>query len=161
VADEAKKKTAASEDFSEFTLEKIQNDIRELKEAVGLGTADAAAMFRLATLYLNRERFGDAIKMLESVLKVQPENVEASYLLGNSYLHYEKHEFAARYFTKALKYNPGHLPSLYNLGICYETLGLKSKAIQIFKKFFVLEKDTKWKEEARFRLFKLGLNVDR
>jgi len=149
-----------SEDPEAFTGEHIEAEIRMLEERVSRSETDAALLFRLATLYLGRQRTADAIKMLEATLQAEPHHVEAYFLLGNCYIHFDQFEFAARYYIKAVKLSPEHLPALFNLGFCYEKLGMAQKAIAAFKKFYVLSKDPHQQEEARFRLFKLGLNIE-
>jgi len=157
---DAKKQYGKDGAFSDYTKEKLLSEIKALEASTSGDTADPSALFRLATFYLHQERMGDAIQDLERVLRAEPGNAEASYLLGNCYLHFDKFEFAARYYVKALKYLPDHLPSLFNLGCCYEQLGIKARAVNTLKKFYLLEKNPEWKQEARFRLHKLGVELE-
>lgn len=138
---------------------RIDNDIEVFRKKVETSPEDADALFMLGTLYLRRDRMADAISMFEQCLGRDPGRMEAFYLLGNSYIRYDQYELAARYYMKALKLNPSHAPSLYNIGLCYVELGLKEKAVNALKKFYVVETTVQWKEEAKYQLYKLGCHI--
>ena len=138
---------------------KLDTDIRACRERIEAEPANADNYFRLATYMIIKEKPGDAIELLEQCLRRNPEHMEAYFLLGNSYIKHSQHEIAARYYLKALKLDPGHIPSLFNIGLCYAELGIKKKAVSAFKKFYALEESNQWREEAKYQLYKLGVNL--
>lgn len=138
---------------------RVDNDIEIFRKKVEASPHDPDALFMLGTLYLRRDRMADAISMFEQCLAHDPGRMEAFFLLGNSYIRYDQYELAARYYLKALKLNPNHGPTLYNIGLCYIELGLRDKAINALKKFYIVEETVQWKEEAKYQLYKLGVHV--
>lgn len=143
----------------EYSVERIDADITQLEQKIKADPEAAEALFRLGTLYLRRERHGDAIKMFELCLRKNANHVEAYFLLGNCYLRHDQYEIAARYFLKGLKANPNHKPSLFNIGLCYAELKMPKKAENAFRKFYLIEETQQWREEARYQLYKLGVSV--
>jgi tetratricopeptide (TPR) repeat protein len=135
----------------------IDSEITKLKAQSTSDTVNADLFFKIATLCLKRERHADAIAAFEDCLRIRPDYPEVNYLLGNAYISHNQHEIAARYYMKSLRSNPNHKPSLYNIGLCYVETGLKEKAIQAFRKFHAIEDSVAWKEEARFQLYRLGV----
>ncbi len=137
----------------------IENSFRQYQKKIVEFPADAENYFKLATLFISKDKIADAISMLEQCLKRNPEHNEAYFLLGNSYIRHDQFELAARYYLKALKINPNHAPSLFNIGLCFTMLNFPKKAINAFKKFFMIESSSKWREEAKYQLYKLGVKV--
>ncbi|MBL8028608.1 MAG: tetratricopeptide repeat protein [Fibrobacteres bacterium] len=136
----------------------IDAEIVKVREHLKKDSSNADLFFKLGTLCLKRERHADAIEAFEDCIRIRPEYPEVNYLLGNSYISHKQFEIAARYFMKSLRSNPNHKPSLYNIGLCYVETGMKDKAIQAFRKFHAIEESIAWKEEARFQLYRLGVN---
>ncbi len=139
------------------TMRKVDEEIGFLVGEIKKNSANPDLFFRMGTLCLKRERHADAIDAFESCLKIRPEYPEVNYLLGNAYISHKQYEIAARYYMKSLRSNPNHAPTLYNIALCYAETGLKDKAIQAFRKFHAIEESVAWKEEARFQLYKLGV----
>jgi len=139
--------------------DKIDQEIQACQERLKAAPEDAALCYQLATLYVRKGRLADAIPMLEHSLRLNQSNSEGFFLLGNCYIRHDAWEMAARYYLRALKINPDHVPSLYNIGLCYAALDNKVKAVSAFKKFYALETSREWREEAKYQLFKLGVNL--
>jgi tetratricopeptide (TPR) repeat protein len=132
-------------------------EIARLEAMAKKDGSNAELFFKIGTLCLKRERHADAIAAFEDCLRIKPDYPEVNYLLGNSYISHKQFEIAARYYMKSLRANPNHKPSLYNIGLCYVETGMKDKAIQAFRKFHAIEDSVAWKEEARFQLYRLGV----
>lgn len=139
--------------------ERLERELQTAQEQLSASPEDPALSFNLATIYLRRGRIADAIPMLEHSLRRNQNNAEGFFLLGNCYIRHDAWEMAARYYLKALRLNPDHAPALYNIGLCYATLDAKPKAINAFKKFYLLEKTPEWREETKYQLFKLGVQI--
>jgi tetratricopeptide (TPR) repeat protein len=141
------------------TDSKLDADIKTCRERIETDPENAENYFRLATFMITKEKPGDAIQLLEQCLRRNADHMEAFFLLGNCYIKHNQHEIAARYYLKALKINSDHIPSLFNIGLCYMELGMKKKAVSAFKKFYALEESNQWREEAKYQLYKLGVNL--
>lgn len=141
------------------STDKLENDLAAFQQNLQQASETAENYFRFAALLMSKNKIADAIRMLEFCTRKSPDYPEANFLLGNCYIRHDQYEIAARYYLKELKANSNHIPSLFNIGLCYSELRIAQKAISAFKKFYALEVSTRWREEAKYRLYKLGVNI--
>jgi tetratricopeptide (TPR) repeat protein len=71
----------------------------------------------LANLYFDAERYSDAVKWYEEVMKLDARNADASTDLGVSYYYLNQPDRALVQFEHSLAVNPRHTKTMLNLGI--------------------------------------------
>jgi tetratricopeptide (TPR) repeat protein len=91
--------------------------VKELTATVTSNPKNADATLQLANVYFDGERYEDAIKWYEQVLKLDPKNVDASTDLGVSYYYLDQSDRALQQFEYSLKLNPTHTKTLLNQGV--------------------------------------------
>jgi tetratricopeptide (TPR) repeat protein len=91
--------------------------VKELTATVTSDPKNADATLQLANTYFDGERYQDAIKWYEQVLRLDPKNVDASTDLGVSYYYMDQADRALQQFEYSLKLNPSHTKTLLNQGV--------------------------------------------
>ena len=91
--------------------------VKELTATVTSDPKNADATLQLANTYFDGERYEDAIKWYEQVLKLDPKNVDASTDLGVSYYYIDQADRALQQFEYSLKLDPSHTKTLLNQGV--------------------------------------------
>ncbi|MHC4662618.1 MAG: tetratricopeptide repeat protein [Planctomycetota bacterium] len=135
--------------LSAFELEKEAN-------------SDADKMYGLAKIYIDLKRTGDAIRLLEKVCELDPENknglkVRALFLLGGLEIADKKYDSAAKRFEEVLKLDPDN-KSGYRDDIALQMALIESynneygKAAEKLEKFIKDYPDSNLVPEAYFHL---------
>jgi tetratricopeptide (TPR) repeat protein len=91
--------------------------VKELSATIASDPKNTDATLQLANTYFDGERYADAIKWYEQVLKLDPKNVDASTDLGVSYYYTDQADRALQQFQYSLKLNPSHTKTLLNQGV--------------------------------------------
>lgn len=78
---------------------------------------DADTRVQLANLYLDSERFDDAVRWYQDALKIDPKNVNASTDLGIAFYYTNQADRALAQFERSLEIDPRHAKTLLNMGI--------------------------------------------
>lgn len=78
---------------------------------------DAEVRTRLANLYFDAEKYGEAAKWYEASLQIAPGNVDVSTDLAVSYYYTNQVDRALTQFARSLEINPKHSKTWLNLGI--------------------------------------------
>ena len=91
--------------------------VKELTATIASDPKNTDATLQLANTYFDGERYADAIKWYEQVLKLDPKNVDASTDLGVSYYYTDQADRALQQFEYSLKVNPSHTKTLLNQGV--------------------------------------------
>jgi len=91
--------------------------VQALKTIVDNDPKNVAAREQLANAYFDGERYQDAIKWYEEVLRLDPKNVNASTDLGVSYYYLNQPDRALTQFEHSLSIDPRHTKTLLNQGI--------------------------------------------
>lgn len=79
--------------------------------------SDADTRVELANLYLDAERFEEAVRWYEAALKIDPKNVNASTDLGIAFYYTNQADRALAQFERSLAVDPRHSKTLLNMGI--------------------------------------------
>ena len=93
---------------------------RDVEKYLKLAQADptgVASRVALANLYFDAERYSDAVKWYEEVMKLDARNADVSTDLGVSYYYLNQPDRALRQFEHSLALNPKHTKTMLNLGI--------------------------------------------
>lgn len=99
-----------------------QLDETKAQSLINVANADARnvnARVQLGKLYLEAERFTDAVKWYEAALALDPKNVEISTELGESYIYTNQADRALKQFEYSLSIDPRHIKTLINQGAVY------------------------------------------
>lgn len=91
--------------------------VQALQTIVNSDPKNVAAREQLANVYFDGERYQDAIKWYEDVLRLDPKNVNASTDLGVSYYYLNQPDRALKQFDHSLSIDPRHTKTLLNQGI--------------------------------------------
>lgn len=93
----------------------------------------------IATAYMIKKDFSNAIKYFSEALKINPENVQIlnSYAISN--MNIGEFEKAIEALDKALEIEPENSLTNYNLGIINQVIGNHLKALEYFKESYRIE----------------------
>ena len=91
--------------------------VKELTTTLASDPKNADVTLQLANTYFDGERYQEAIKWYEQVLKLDPKNVDASTDLGVSYYYTDQADRALQQFDYSLKIDPSHTKTLLNQGV--------------------------------------------
>ena len=113
--------------------------ISELKVLSASSPKDTELSLELVRRYLLEQRFGDARRELERVLRLEPKSVDALYLRGLSYNFENQPVRAVETLEEALKIDPRHAPSLLRVGQIYVARSEFKKAIERLTEYVKIE----------------------
>ena len=97
------------------SLEQVQEKIDRAKA----NPTDADAQIQAAHLYVEIERFDDALELYQKAAALEPENFEANANIGKIFLTKRDYEKAGAYYEKALKVNEKNAGIRSDLGLTY------------------------------------------
>lgn len=120
---------------------KNKNAITLLKKAINLNTRSTEAPLRLATLYLKLQKWSDAERTYQDVLKENPDCEEAHFNLGNLFSTTGRSEAAIAHYTKVIQLNPRHADAYNNLGNSFKNEGMLAKAILAYLESLKISKN--------------------
>ncbi len=103
-----------------------------LEKVIELDPKDAQSILDLALL-LMQDDAGASVKVLEKLIKLQPQSIEAHYHLGLAYQKLGQAEKSKAAFEKVIAIDPSSLPSLFLLGQMSEREGKMSEAAQYYE----------------------------
>jgi tetratricopeptide (TPR) repeat protein len=118
-------------------------------------TRRAADDYQLGRFYLLQKNFSRAISLLESAgqqFGLRPElhnDLGVAYLESGGSVQWRR---AEEEFRRALEIDPGFEEAAFNLAIVYERIGTDSQAEQQWRRFLLLDSDSAWASEARYKL---------
>ena len=91
--------------------------VAALRTAAARDARDAGSRVALANLYLDSERYDEAVRWYQDALAIDPKNVNASTDLGIAYYYSNQADRALAQFEKSLAVDPRHSKTLLNMGI--------------------------------------------
>ena len=100
---------------------KLDNDlaIRTLEEGIKLNPYDTNLTNNYINLLLDHGKFSEAIKVIESSLKVNTSNKLLYFLYGYLHQHNSNYNTAELAYSKALAIDENYFDALYQLGVAY------------------------------------------
>jgi tetratricopeptide (TPR) repeat protein len=115
----------------ESRFDRLQKKLQQEK-----GTAQE--YYELASMFLNKKLYTQAINLLQKALKVDeeiaPENKAMIYnALGFAYFAQEQYELAIRNYKDAIKYSPQYVIAINNLANIYEKKQMTAKALETYE----------------------------
>lgn len=119
--------------YSLFERGRIEEAIREYKNAIKLAPTYAHAYNNLGYLYAYQDRFEEAIPHLETVLRLKPRHSEAHDNLGKIYTIQGRLDEAVWHFNEALNVTANDPAIHTNLGFAYYRQGKIEEALQQYR----------------------------
>ncbi len=120
---------------------RIESRLFQLENKLKKEDGPAKEYYELASLYLDKKLFFQAVQLLQKALKkaenekVEPENVALIYnALGYAYFAQEQYDMAIRHYKEALKLFPAYTIAINNLANAYEKKQMTKLAIETYKK---------------------------
>lgn len=92
---------------------------------------DSRAGLRLGILFMDRERFNDAVSVLERVYELEPDNVQAALNLAAGYTEIRHHNGAVEIYERLLESFPDHPAVLRHYADLEEARGRHGRAQQL------------------------------
>ncbi|MCG6922966.1 MAG: tetratricopeptide repeat protein [Acidobacteria bacterium] len=105
------------------------NEARALEALAGRDPDDLAVRVELGNLYMDHERWDDAIRWYREAVALSPADPNVLTDLGASLVHSGRPAEGLAEFEKALVQDEGHRNALYNKGIALLQLGRTDEAV--------------------------------
>jgi tetratricopeptide (TPR) repeat protein len=149
----------------------LENDLGKLEKRALADDCTAQEYYALASIYLDKRLFVQAIKLLQKALKNKSTAAEAESIasgaskaieanefapvhnaLGYAYECQEQYDLAIRNYKEAIKQDPSYVTAMNNLGHAYEQKKLMSQALESYEQALALEPNN---ETANLRVISL------
>jgi tetratricopeptide (TPR) repeat protein len=128
----------------------LENDLGKLEKRVLADDCTAQEYYALASIYLDKRLFVQAIKLLQKALKnkstaAEGESIAANEFapvhnaLGYAYECQEQFDLAIRNYKEAIKQDPNYVTAMNNLGHAYEQKKLMSQALESYEQALALD----------------------
>lgn len=102
--------------------------------ATQLAPKSYQSWFLLGGLYLQTNKFGEAIAALQKARSLDPKNASILFTLGSAHFQQEKYDTAVQNLQAGLKLKPNDPQGLFDLGNAYYKLGRLPDAIAQYNK---------------------------
>lgn len=117
-------------------VQEIQTDeLSRLKQQVALNPASFKDILALADMYVDLERWTEAIEQYKTAISLEPSNADVYNSLGTIYEEVDQLDEAEKAYQQAIKFDPKLPAPYYNLGCMYEDQQHLQKAVQAYKKY--------------------------
>jgi tetratricopeptide (TPR) repeat protein len=116
-----------------------ESTLSRLQRMISQGQATAQTFYELASIYLDKKMFAQAVVTLQRALKVKEDDIEPEQLaliynaLGYGYVGQEQYDLAIRQYKEALKLNDQYVTAWNNLGFAYERKQLEQPALEAYE----------------------------
>ena len=136
----------------------LENDLGKLEKRVLADDCTAQEYYALASIYLDKRLFVQAVKLLQKALKNKSTAAENESItegaskaidsndfapvhnaLGYAYECQEQFDLAIRNYKEAIKQDPAYVTAMNNLGHAYEQKKLMSQALESYEQALALE----------------------
>ena len=86
-----------------------------------------------------RPPFGDIVRLLNQILRDDPEVIDAWFMMGTQYMQHDEPEKAVEYFKKTLELKPDYDLAVFNLAQTYRRMGNDEAALAGFEHYLTLD----------------------
>jgi tetratricopeptide (TPR) repeat protein len=121
--------------------------ITMLEQAKAAGCSERKLHMLLADALCREERFEEAIKELDAVIKMKSDVADVHYRRALLLDRLGRHDDAVVAFEKAIRLAPREIRYHHGLGFTLETMGRRTDAIQCFKRALEVERPKRWPSE--------------
>ncbi len=127
---------------------RTENRFYKLQEKLQKEKGTAQEYYELASLYLDKKLYVQAVNLLQKGLKmggkIEPENKALMYnALGFAYFSQEQVDLAIRNYKDAIKLYPDYVIALNNLANAYEKKQLIAQAIETYEQTLKIDENNK------------------
>ncbi len=98
-------------------IEKWNEGITALEQALNLDPNNAAILFALGAAHFQQENYSEAIAQLQAGLKIKPDTIGALFDLGNAYFKLQQFNQAINYYQQAITLDAKFWPAINNIGL--------------------------------------------
>jgi outer membrane protein assembly factor BamD (BamD/ComL family) len=119
---------------SDLKESKIDEGIRELKDALDIFPQYYLALERLGQEYINRQHYEAARDVFTKAVEINPRGAESQYGLGYSLYQLKSHAEAIEAIKKSIELNPTSVNGLFLLGVNLRLAGKYAEAVESLKK---------------------------
>ncbi len=121
-----------------FKTRKLESNLSRLRKKLNKEPGTVQEYYELASIYLEKKVFSQAIPLFQKALKAAEEEGEENIApiyngLGYAYFAQEQYDLAIRQYKEALKHKPDYVTALNNLGHAYERKKLTVQALQTYE----------------------------
>lgn len=122
-----------------FRTRGTESTLSRLQRMISQGQATAQTFYELASIYLDKKMFAQAVVTLQRALKVKEDDIDPEQLaliynaLGYGYVGQEQYDLAIRQYKEALKLNDQYVTAWNNLGFAYERKQLEQPALEAYE----------------------------
>jgi len=109
------------------------NEVRALEALAARDATNLRARVELGNLYMDHERWGDAVKWYGEALAIDPKNADVRVDLGACLVSLGRAPEAVVAFDAALAASPGHKKALFNKGIALLQSGRGKEAVALWE----------------------------
>jgi superkiller protein 3 len=117
-----------------YDQEQYTRSIDYLKRALKYNDDDPIIYRNMALAYRNRGIYGEAVKMAQKALELNPEDSKNHILLGNLYFAQKNYKKAQQSYAQGLEQSPHDPLLLYNYGLALMQQGKVPEAVEAFQK---------------------------
>jgi tetratricopeptide (TPR) repeat protein len=123
----------------------LENDLSKLEKRVIAEDCTSQEYYALASIYLDKKLFVQAVKLLQKALKNKTDELEPDDFapvhnaLGYAYECQEQYDLAIRNYKEAIKQDPVYVTAMNNLGHAYEQKKLMSQALETYEQAVAIE----------------------
>jgi cytochrome c-type biogenesis protein CcmH/NrfG len=104
------------------------DELRAMESLAARQPNDAGVRTELGNVYMDAQRWDDAIRWYGEALKITPDNPDVRTDLGACYVHSGRPAQGLEQFDAVLKKNPGHRNALFNRGVALLNMGRQTDA---------------------------------
>jgi cytochrome c-type biogenesis protein CcmH/NrfG len=109
------------------------NEVRALEALAGRDPKNARARIELGNVYMDHERWGDALQWYGEALAIDPKNADVRVDMGACLVSLGRAPEAVVAFDAALAVSPGHKKALFNKGIALLQSGRSKEAVALWE----------------------------
>jgi tetratricopeptide (TPR) repeat protein len=106
-----------------------------------LASWNAEAWVYLSSVFLQEDRYAEAVPVLEAAVKAVPREPRVNFFLGVAYNRVGRNEEAARALERARELSPKDVPTISQLALVYETMGRQTLTDSLYEEALRLEPD--------------------
>jgi cytochrome c-type biogenesis protein CcmH/NrfG len=104
------------------------DELRAMEQLAARQPNDAAVRSELGNMYMDAQRWDDAIRWYGEVLKLAPENPDVRTDMGACYVHSGRPALGLEQFDAVLKKSPDHRNAQFNRGVALLNMGRQAEA---------------------------------
>ena len=112
---------------------------RNFRKVTELAGWNADGWVFLSSIYVSKNRFAEALPILEAAIKVVPDDFRVNFLLGVAYNRSGRNQEAALTLEKARQINPRDIDAIGQLALVYEQLKQQDEADSLYEEALRLD----------------------